>query len=121
MQDTTDLSGAETLKNIQDPNEFISAFRAIFADENQMSVEEMFPLTDDSAGDIILNLFGVWMAMRNNLPVESKEQVIAAMDDMARMLKEMQREIPDDPERRKKFVMLALKSGIAPFFGQNLI
>ncbi len=121
MQDTNDLDPrGETLKNIQDPNEFVSTFRAMLADENQMSAEEMFPLTDDSAGDIILNLLGVWMAMRSILPVESKEQVVAAMDDMARMLEEMQRQIPDDPEHRKAFVMRALRSGIAPYFGQNL-
>lgn len=121
MQDTDDLNtSAETLKNIQEPNEFISVFRAMVAEENQMSAGEMFPLTDDSAGDIILNFLGVWMGMRSILPVESREQVAAAMDDMAQMLEKMQREIPDDPEHRRQFMMRSLRTGIAPYFGRNL-
>ncbi len=38
MQDTDDLNtSAETLKNIQEPNEFISVFRAMVAEENHPS------------------------------------------------------------------------------------
>jgi hypothetical protein len=40
----------ELLAKIQEPNEFITAFRAMIAEENQMPENDLFPLTEDSAG-----------------------------------------------------------------------
>ena len=121
MPDTDDRNATlETLKRIQDPSEFISTCRQIGAAQNGKTVDEMFPLTDDEAGDVILNLLGVWIAMRGVLPFESREQVAAMAADMALMLEKMKGQIPDDPESRKGFVMRCLRWGVAPYFGQRL-
>ena len=121
MPDTNDWdAGVEMLKSIQDPSEFISAFRQIGAAENGKTVGEMFPLTDDEAGDIILNLLGLWIAMRGTLPFESREQVSAMATDMVRMLEKMKGQIPDDPGHRRGFVLRCLRWGVAPYFRQSL-
>jgi len=110
MPDTNDWNASvEALKSIQDPSEFISAFRQIGAAENGKTVGDMFPLTDDEAGDIILGLLGMWIAMRGTLPFESRGQVAAMATDMARMLEKMKGQIPDDPEHVKGFVMRCLR------------
>jgi hypothetical protein len=110
MPDTDDWNASvEALKSIQDPSEFISTCRQIGAAQNGRTVDEMFPLTDDEAGDVILHLLGVWIAMRGTLPFESREQVAAMATDMARMLEKMKGQIPDNPESRKGLVMRCLR------------
>jgi len=121
MPDTHDWNATvEMLKRIQDPNEFISTLHQIGAAENGKTADEMFPLTDDEAGDIIVHLLGVWIAMRGTLPFESREQVAAMATDMARVLEKMKGQIPDNPESLKWFVLRCLRSGVAPYFRQSL-
>ena len=121
MPDTNDWTAAvETLKRVQDPNVFISTFRQMGAAENGKTVDEMFPLTDDEAGDVSFNLLGVWIAMRATLPFESREQVAEMATDMARMLERMKGQIPGNPESLKGYVLRCLRWGVAPYFRQSL-
>ena len=104
----------ELLAKIQEPNEFITVFRAMVAEENQMLESDLFPLTEDSAGDIIYNFLGVWLAMCAPLPIENREQVIATMDNMADMLKQLQKNLPENPEQLKRDLLHCLRRGVAP-------
>ena len=55
MPDTNDWNaGVEALRRIKDPSEFISTCRQIGAAQNGKTVDEMFPLTDDEAGDMVV-------------------------------------------------------------------
>ena len=121
MQDTNNSDvRVETLKSIQDPDEFITAFREMFAEGNGMAAGDMFPITDEEAGDIILSSLGLWMALRVTPPVKTREQVVAMMSDMARVLDEMSRKVPEEPEHLKGFAMHCLRWGVAPYCKQSL-
>ncbi len=104
----------ELLAKIQDPNEFITVFRAMVAEENQMLESDLFPLTEDSAGDIICNFLGIWLTMCAPLPIKNREHVIAVMDNMADMLKQMQALISENPEQLKRDLLHCLRRGVAP-------
>ncbi len=102
------------LANIQNPNEFIAACRTMAAEENQMSEGDMFPLTEDSLGDVIYTFVGIWLAMSASLPLENKEQVIAITNNMAEMLKLIQNNLSDNPEQFKSELLHCLKRAMAP-------
>lgn len=108
---------SKNLADIKDPNEFIAAFRAIVAEENQIPENDLFPLEEDSLQDIILNFFGLWLAMFVTLPVENREEIIAAINKMADTIKQAQNHIPDNPEQLKRFLLHCLRRGVAPYFG----
>ncbi|MDQ3062234.1 MAG: hypothetical protein M3R14_05145 [Acidobacteriota bacterium] len=107
-------SRLELLAKIQDPNEFITIFRAMVAEENQTLESDLFPFTEDTAGEIIYNSLGIWLATCATLPIENREQVITAMDKIASMLKQMQKRLPDNPEQLMHVVLHCLRKGVAP-------
>ena len=102
----------ERLQKIQDPNEYIEAFHAKVAREHGMAEPDLFPLSKDSAGDLIEGFIGVWLAMRAELPIKSREQVIEAIDDMIGMLKEMMEYIPAETAALERDVLRCLRKGV---------
>jgi hypothetical protein len=101
----------EQLTQIQDPNEFLRQYRRIFAETNGMAESALFPLSDDSSGDIIEGFIGVWLAMRSKLPIKSKEQIIEAINDLIRMMEEAREYVPDDSAEIERDVRRCLRKG----------
>lgn len=103
------------LADLQDPNEFIAACRRMAAEENQISEGELFPLTEDALGDVISTFLGIWLTMTINLPVENNQQVIASIENMIEMLKQMREQISKEDWEHFRLTLLRLvKRAMAP-------
>ena len=115
MERTNDASGRlGRLSHVSDPAEFIKLFRSMVADENQLPEHVIFPLDDDAASDLLYTLLGVWLAMCAPPPLESKADLIAAVDRMVTLLKQVQGHFPEDQERFKRDVMHCMRRGVTP-------
>jgi hypothetical protein len=101
----------ELLFHTEDPNEFIKTFRLLVADENNLREADVFPLTNDAAGDLVYSLLGMWLATRASLPIENREQVIEALDDMAMLIKHIKKQIPTEPHTLKRSILHCLRRG----------
>ena len=84
------------------------------AEENQEPEEDIFPLDDDAASDILYMMMGVWLAMCAEPPLETKEEVVAAMERMISLLKRMQGRLSDDREQLKGDMLHCMRRGVTP-------
>jgi hypothetical protein len=112
-----DAERTELLFKTDDPNEFIKIFRLIVADENNLAAGDVFPLTNDAAGDLVYDLFGVWLATRVRLPIENRDQVIEALNDMAVLIKNMKEQIPAEPHTLNRRILHCLRKGAQSYLG----
>lgn len=53
----------EQLKRIEDPDEFIRFCRTWTAEANDLHEDELFPLPEEVASDIIEGFTGIWLAL----------------------------------------------------------
>ena len=107
----------EQLFETEDPNEFVKTFRLIVADENNLREGDVFPLTNDAAGDLVYGLLGIWLATRACLPIKDREQVIEALDDMAMLIRDMKEQIPAEPHTLKRGILQCLRKGAQSYLG----
>ena len=113
-QGSDDESRLARISRLSSPDEFIRMFRSMTAEENQLPEEVIFPLDDDAASDLLYTMLGVWLAMCAEPPLETKEEVVAAIDRMVTLLKEMQGHLPEDREQLKRDVLHCMRRGVTP-------
>jgi hypothetical protein len=96
------------------PDEFITMFRSMVAEENYLTEDAIFPLDDDAAADVIYTALGLWLAMCAPTPLETKADVVASIDRMASLLKEMPSHLPEDERELKRDVLHCMRRGVTP-------
>ena len=115
MEQTNDDSGRlAQLAQLSNPAEFIKLFRSMVAEENNLVEHVIFPLDEDAACDLLYTLFGVWLAMCASPPLESKAEVVAAMDRMVMLLRQMAGQFPEESDQLKWDVLHCMRRGVTP-------
>ena len=104
----------ERISQVTSPNEFITMFRSMLAEENHLPENVIFPLDDDAASDVVYTTLGLWLAMCAPTPLETKVEVVASIDRMISLLKELQRHLPEDDGELKRDVLHCLRRAVTP-------
>ncbi len=108
---TKDDERTKLLSSIKDPNEYIRAYRAMMAEDSGAQVDEILPLDKEPACDIATNFIGLWLAVRADLPIEGREQVIKSVNDLIGILQELQEYLPADRDQLRLDILQCLRHG----------
>lgn len=104
----------ERLSQVASPEEFIRMFRSMVAEENNLAEDAIFPLDDEAASDLLYTLLGMWLAMCAPAPLKTRAEVIASIDRMVGLLKELPHHLPEDEGELREAVLHCMRRGVTP-------
>ena len=114
-----EIERLERLKNAEDPNEFIELLRRWTAEDAGLPEERLFPLPDDSAGDIVEGFIGVWLVACARVPVNSEGDVVEAIDGMIGILREWQGQIQSSGAQLERDLLRCLRKATRKTLGKD--